>query len=155
MLTGAIWTRNKYAFQYGRLLVRMKTNVITGNFPVAWLGRQQKDGKRAPYGEIDVVEMFGSKNESNHNIHTQYTLDNPKHGLRTCFKHKVDVTKWHVCGIEWTPEYVKWLVDGRVGIYYKSSDNELLQKYQWTFDDKFFILLNQSVGNGAHGMFRI
>ena len=24
MLTGAIWTRNKYAFQYGRLLVRMK-----------------------------------------------------------------------------------------------------------------------------------
>lgn len=31
MLTGAIWTRNKYAFQYGRLLVRMKTNVIMGN----------------------------------------------------------------------------------------------------------------------------
>ena len=153
MLTGAIWTRNKYAFQYGRLLVRMKTNVITGNFPAAWLGRQQKDGKRAPYGEIDVVEMFGSKNEANHNIHTQYTLDNPKHGLRTSFKHKVDVTKWHVYGIEWTPEYVKWLVDGKlVGIYYKSSDKELLQKHQWTFDDKFFILLNQSVGNGAHGM---
>ena len=80
MLTGAIWTRNKYAFQYGRLLVRMKTNVITGNFPAAWLGRQQKDGNKAPYGEIDVVEMFGSKQESNHNIHTQYTLDNPKHG---------------------------------------------------------------------------
>lgn len=153
MLTGAIWTRNKYAFQYGRLLVRMKTNVITGNFPAAWLGRQQKDGNKAPYGEIDVVEMFGSKQESNHNIHTQYTLDNPKHGLRTSFKHDVDVTKWHVYGIEWTPKYVKWLVDGQlVGIYYKSSDKELLKKHQWTFDDKFFILLNQSVGNGAHGM---
>ena len=153
MLTGAIWTRNKYAFQYGRLLVRMKTNVITGNFPAAWLGRQQKDGNKAPYGEIDVVEMFGSKQESNHNIHTQYTLDNPKHGLRTSFKHNVDVTKWHVYGIEWTPKYVKWLVDGRlVGIYYKSSDKELLKKHQWTFDDKFFILLNQSVGTGAHGM---
>ena len=153
MLTGAIWTRNKYAFQYGRLLVRMKTNVITVNFPAAWLGRQQKDGNKAPYGEIDVVEMFGSKQESNHNIHTQYTLDNPKHGLRTSFKHDVDVTKWHVYGIEWTPKYVKWLVDGRlVGIYYKSSDKELLKKHQWTFDDKFFILLNQSVGTGAHGM---
>lgn len=56
-------------------------------------------------------------------------------------------------GIEWTPKYVKWLVDGRlVGIYYKSSDKELLKKHQWTFDDKFFILLNQSVGTGAHGM---
>ena len=45
------------------------------------------------------------------------------------------------------------LEDGKlVGIYYKSSDKELLQKHQWTFDDKFFILLNQSVGNGAHGM---
>lgn len=114
---------------------------------------RRKDGKRAPYGEIDVVEMFGSKKESNHNIHTQYTLDNPKHGLRTSFKHEVDVTKWHVYGIEWTPEYVKWLVDGQqVGIYYKSSDKELLQKHQWTFDDKFFILLNQSVGNGAYGL---
>lgn len=28
MLTGAIWTRNKYAFQYGRLLVRMKTKTL-------------------------------------------------------------------------------------------------------------------------------
>lgn len=153
MLTGAIWTRNKYSFKYGRLLVRMKTNLLSGNFPAAWLGRQQKDGGKAPYGEIDVVEMFGNKNESNHNIHTQLTIDNPKHGLRNSFRHDVDVTKWHVYGIEWTPKYVKWLVDDEVvGIYLKSSDKNLLQEYQWTFDDNFFILLNQSVGNGAHGM---
>lgn len=153
MHTGAIWTKDKFSFQYGRLLVRMKTNLLDGNFPSAWLGRQQKDGIRAPYGEIDVVEMFGSKNESNHNIHTQFTIDNPKHGLKNSYKYHVDVTKWHVYGIDWTPEYVKWLVDDEVvGIYYKSKDKDLLKKQQWTFDDHFFILLNQSVGNGVHGM---
>lgn len=153
MLTGAIWTRNKYSFKYGRVMVRMRTNLLEGNFPAAWLGRQQKEGMKAPYGEIDIVEMFGCKNESNHNIHTQLTIDNPKHGQRNSFRHDVDVTKWHVYGIEWTPQYVKWLVDNDVvGIYYKTTDKNLLQKYQWTFDDNFFILLNQSVGNGAHGM---
>ncbi len=153
MLTGAIWTKDKYSFKYGKLLVRMKTNVIDGNFPAAWLGRQQKSGNKAPYGEIDVVEMFGKKKISNHNIHTQYTLDNPRHGLRNSFTHKVDVTKWHVYGIEWTPTYVKWTVDDEeVGAYYKSESKTLLQKNQWTFDDNFFILLNQSVGNGVHDM---
>lgn len=153
MLTGAIWTKNKYSFEYGRLLVRMKTNLLEGNFPAVWLGRQQKEEINAPYGEIDVVEMFGNKNESNHNIHTQLTIDDPNHGLRNSFKHRVDVTKWHVYGIEWTPEYVKWLVDDEVvGIYLKSKDKSMLKKFQWTFDDYFFILLNQSVGNGIHGM---
>lgn len=153
MLTGAIWTRDKYSFRYGRLFVRMKTNVMEGNFPAAWLGRQQKKDRKAPYGEIDIVEMFGSKKESNHNIHTQLTINNPKHGLKNSFKHQVDVTKWHVYGIEWTPKYVKWFVDGElVGAYYKLMDKELQRNNQWTFDDNFFILLNQSVGNGAHGM---
>lgn len=153
MLTGAIWTKDKYSFKYGRLLVRMKTNVHQGNFPAVWLGRQQLIGHKAPYGEIDVVEMFGNKRQSNHNIHTQLTIDNPRHGLRNSFSHNVDVSKWHVYGIEWTPEYVQWTVDSEVvGVFFKSKDKTLLQKHQWTFDDSFFILVNQSVGNGAHGM---
>lgn len=153
MLTGAIWTKDKYSFKYGRLLVRMKTNIHQGNFPAVWLGRQQPIGHKAPYGEIDVVEMFGNKRQSNHNIHTQLTIDNPRHGLRNSFSHNVDVSKWHVYGIEWTPEYVQWTVDSEVvGVFFKSKDETLLQKHQWTFDDRFFILVNQSVGNGAHGM---
>lgn len=153
MLTGAIWTKDKYSFKYGRLIVRMRTNVHQGNFPAVWLGRQQPIGHKAPYGEIDVVEMFGNRKQSNHNIHTQLTIDNPRHGLRNSFSHNVDVSKWHVYGIEWTPEYVQWTVDSEVvGVFFKSKDKTLLQKHQWTFDDRFFILVNQSVGNGAHGM---
>ena len=153
MLTGAIWTKDKYSFKYGRLFVRMKTNIHQGNFPAVWLGRQQPIGHKAPYGEIDVVEMFGNKRQSNHNIHTQFTIDNPRHRLRNSFSHNVDVSKWHVYGIEWTPEYVQWTVDSEVvGVFFKSKDKTLLQKHQWTFDDSFFILVNQSVGNGAHGM---
>ena len=153
MLTGAIWSRDKYAFKYGKLLVRMKTNVYDGNFPAAWLGQQRPTGLQMPYGEIDVVEMFGKKKESCHTAHTQYTIDNPRHGLRNAFRHEIDVTKWHVYGIEWTPDYVKWTVDGEeVGAYYKVANKTLQQKHQWTFDSDYYILLNQSVGDGVHDM---
>lgn len=153
MLTGAIWTKGLFSFMYGKIYVRMKTNLHDGNFPAAWLGRLRKEEQTVPYGEIDIVEMFGKKNESNHNIHTQLTINNPKHGQKNSFRHKVDVTKWHVYGIEWTPEYVKWTVDDEiVGTYEKSSEDVLLSMHQWTFDDDYYILLNQSVGDGAHGM---
>lgn len=153
MLTGAIWTKEKYAFKYGRVEVRMKTNLDEGNFPAAWMGRLRKGNKPVPYGEIDIVEMFGRKNESNHNIHTELTVNNPRHAQQNSFRHKVDVTKWHVYGVEWTPEYVMWTVDGKaVGVYRKSDKKRLLAQHQWTFDDYYYILLNQSVGHCAHGM---
>ncbi len=153
MLTGAIWSKDRYAFRYGIVEVRMKTNLIDGNFPAVWLGRLRKGKSQVPYGEIDIVEMFGKKKESFHNIHTELTITEKGHGQRNSFTHKVDITKWHVYAIEWTPDYVSWFVDGqRIGVYYKSHDKRLLARHQWTFDDYYYILLNQSVGDGAHDM---
>ena len=37
MLTGAVESRNKFSFQYGKVEVRMKTNMRVGNFPAAWM----------------------------------------------------------------------------------------------------------------------
>ena len=43
-----------------------------------------------------------------------------------------------------------WYVDGKqVGSYAKSTDADALSKGQWPFDKAFFIILNQSVGNGS------
>ena len=37
MLTGAVDTRSSFAFQYGKIELRMRTNMLPGNFPAAWL----------------------------------------------------------------------------------------------------------------------
>lgn len=148
MLTGGVNSMNKYEFQYGKVEVRMKTNFIPGNFPAAWLGKTHKQHPDL-YGEIDIVEVFSNQKKTSHTIHSQYTQKNPRHGQKNTFNTKVDVRKWHIYGIEWTPEYVKWTVDGETtGIYRKPTDKQLLEAGAWTFDYPFFLILNQAVGNG-------
>ena len=148
MLTGGVNTMGKFEFQYGKVEVRMKTNFIPGNFPAAWLFKthSQRDDL---YGEIDIVEVFSNQKKSSHTIHSQYTQNHPRHGMKNTFNKSVDVRKWHVYGIEWTPDHVLWTVDGDVtGCYVKPKDKELIDKGAWTFDFPFFIILNQAVGNG-------
>ena len=148
MLTGGVNTMNKFEFQYGKVEVRMKTNSIPGNFPAAWMGKTHHQ-RNDLYGEIDIVEMFSNQKKAHHTIHSQYTQKHPRHGMKTSFNKSVDVRKWHVYGIEWTPEYVLWTVDGETtGIFRKPKDTKLLDEGAWTFDYPFFLILNQAVGNG-------
>ncbi len=148
MLTGGVNTMNKFEFQYGKVEVRMKTNFISANFPAAWMGKTHKQ-RDDLYGEIDIVEVFSNQKTAFHTIHSQYTQTHPKHGMKTSFNKAVDVRKWHIYGIEWTPDYVLWSVDGETtGIYRKPVDKQLLEKGAWTFDYPFFLILNQAVGNG-------
>lgn len=149
MLTGAVYSKDKFEFQYGKVEVRMRTNQLKGNFPAAWMGKTHKQDPKT-YGEIDIVEVFGDERSSNHCIHSQYTVSTLQHGLKNTFRNPIDVSKWHVYGIEWTPTYVLWKVDGKtVGYFEKAKDEESLMKHQWTFDYPFFLLLNQSVGDGS------
>lgn len=153
MLTGAVESFGKFSFKYGKVEVRMKTNLLQGNFPAVWLKPVDMTADNR-YGEIDIVEMFGNRKQSHHTIHTHqtYTLKTRK---PTEFVSKIDVRKWHVYGIEWTENYIAWTIDGkRVGIYHKSDRTRDLQEGQWTFDRAFYLRLNQSVGDGSQLHFK-
>ena len=149
MLTGAINTRGKFFFQYGKVEVRMRTNMLRGNFPAAWMRPQPQRGQ--PYAEIDIMESFGTRREATHTAHTQLTQDNKKHGEKNSFRIPLDIRKWHVYSIEWDEKQIVWMIDGEVtGVYRKSDNAEKLAKGQWTFDMPFFLILNQSVGDGNY-----
>ncbi len=148
MLTGAVETCGKYSFQYGKIEVRAKTNLHQGNFPAIWL-MPQPPAEDHPYGgEIDIFESFGTHRDANHTVHSHWTLnlkhaDKPKsHFVKTYF----DVNKWHVYALEWTPNSLVFMIDGKVtGVYNKSEDAKALAQKQWPFDHPFYIILNQSV----------
>ena len=151
MLTGAIETREKFAFQYGKIEVRMRTNLKQGNFPAAWLVPTYKDGDKR-YGEIDIVEMFGNQQASFHTVHTHrsYTL---KKERPVSFRRDVRVDRWHVYGVIWTKDNITWTVDGqKVGEYRRINTKQMNEEGQWTFDRPFYIRLNQSVGVGSNKM---
>lgn len=149
MLTGSIETKGKFAFQYGKVEVRMRTNMKVGNFPAAWM--VPVPGADQRYGEIDIVEMFGNEGKSAHTAHTHRSFTLKKEGIRREFRQKVDVTQWHVYGIIWTKDRIVWTVDGReVGEYKRMDSPQMQAEGQWTFDRPFFLRLNQSVGDGSH-----
>ena len=149
MLTGAICSMGKFEFQYGKVEVRMKTNRKQGNFPAAWMVRPDCN---TTYGEIDIVETFGLKKMASHAIHSKFTYHNDAHGLNNIFQEEIDITKWHVYSVEWTSDYVRWEVDGKtVGFFMKPTSSKKISEGQWTFDHPFYLILNQSVGNGEYG----
>ena len=58
--------------------------------------------------------------------------------------------RYHTYGLEWDETTIKWFVDGRqTGIYTKSTNQSDLNQGQWPFNKLFYIILNQSVGNGS------
>ena len=51
--------------------------------------------------------------------------------------------------MEWSPEKIIFAIDGKqTAVYEKSKDSQTLADGQWTFNRPFFLILNQSVGNG-------
>ena len=153
MLTGAVFTKDKFEFRYGKVEVRMKTNLRRGNFPAAWL-RTWATKQQPLYSEIDIVETFGNRKSAAHTVHSELTQKNPKHKEKNVFRTPCNVTKWHVYGVEWSEEKIVWTLDGeKVGEYKKTTDQNLLAAGQWSFDYPLFIILNQSVGSGGYDFF--
>lgn len=147
MLTGAVDTRGKFSFQYGKIEVRAKTNLHEGNFPAIWLMPEEPAPRHPHGGEIDIFESFGTHRDAYHTIHTNWTylLKHTKPSnqfVRTYF----DVDQWHVYGLEWTPtSLIFYIDDEETGRYLKSTDKEALANNQWPFDRPFYIILNQSL----------
>jgi len=120
MLTGAIVTRGKFDFQYGKVEVRMKTNTRRGNFPAAWMKPSKNDPNK--YGEIDIVEMFGDQGTAHQTIHNHLTATLKKRHPFTVNK-KLAVNNWQVYGLEWSPDKLVLTIDGQVTKAFQKSSN--------------------------------
>ena len=152
MLTGAVETMDLFDFTYGKVEVRMRTNVKSGNSPAAWIRNDPK--KHKLYSEIDIMESFDTIKQVVHCIHSEYTVNTKNHGEKNDFRKNIDVTKWHVYGIIWTPTEVVWTIDGnQTGRYRKTASSSMLSKHKWTFDQPMFLRLNQSLCHGNMGFF--
>lgn len=151
MITGAMETRNKFSFTYGKVEVRLKTNLHKGNFPAAWMMPQPPADGWPRGGEIDIFESIDAQKTAYHTVHSHWTYDlGNRSNPRSSFSEQVMVNAWHVYGLEWTEDCIIWTVDGKeVGRYAKSSDPNALANGQWPFDHPFYLILNQSVGNGS------
>lgn len=141
MITGAIQSRGKFSFQYGKIEARILTNPHTGNFPAFWLMPDDQSAGWPACGEIDIWEQIDNEAKAYHTLHTGYATSMYSTN-ETC-----PTDRYHTFGFEWDEEKMIWYLDGKeVGRYTRSTHPE---PSAWPYDKPYYIILNQSVGNGA------
>ena len=150
MLTGAVETAGKFSFKYGKVECRMRVKRHRGSFPALWLMPQPPAPDHPKGGEIDIFETIDKENVAYQTVHSNWTLNLKKNREPlNAFRVPTSVSKWHVYGLEWDERKLVWTIDGRVvASYAKSEDKKALENGQWPFDAPFYIIINQSVGNG-------
>ncbi|MBR1732420.1 MAG: glycoside hydrolase family 16 protein, partial [Alloprevotella sp.] len=151
MLTGSRETQGKFSFTYGKVEVRLKTLRHRGNFPAAWMMPEPPAEGWPNGGEIDIFETIDDQDRAWHTVHSNWTHNlGYKNNPASTFNEPCTVEDWHVYGLEWTEDEIKWTVDGKqVGYYFKAPGQSALDQGQWPFNHPFYIILNQSVGNGS------
>lgn len=150
-LTGGIWTKGKFAFQYGKIEIRAKLESAQGAWPAMWmLAEKDKYGKYPKNGEIDIMEHLNYDSIIYQTIHSWYTLelkqaDNPKHGGTAVFNKD----EFNVFGLKWYPDKIVYILNGRETFTYPRVQG--VDASQWPFDQAFYILIDQQLGGNWVG----
>ena len=148
-------TANKQAFKYGKISARIKLPYSTGIWPAFWMlgANINENGGDTPWpqsGEIDILELYGSKDDGviEANIHYADSLES--HKMIGAVPFKLDEGKFsdafHVFELEWNKNKISWFVDGKEFASTPISSAEFSE-----FQEEFFILLNVAVGGAFAG----
>jgi len=151
MLTGSVETRDLFSFTYGWVEARLKTTPHKGNFPAFWMMPQPPADTWPKAGEIDIFEAIDAQNTAFHTLHSHWitTLGN-KNNPKYSFSESVSQGDWHIFAANWTEDLITFYVDGSpVGSYAKSQNASDIENGQWPFCHDFYLILNQSVGDGS------
>ncbi len=141
---------SKFAFTYGRVEVKAKLAFGVGTWPAIWmLGKnvnepggfwQSQFGNTGwpACGEVDIMEHWGyNQNYVSSALHTPSSFGNTVNVSGTRLP---DVSNtFHVYGLEWTPEKMKFSVDGNVFYTYAPIPRDAST---WPFDADQYLLLN-------------
>ncbi len=153
-------TRGKAAWRYGKVEVRAKLPQGQGTWPAIWmLPEKDRYGSWAASGEIDILEAVnlgvpcakcpgGRENTILGTLHFGGKWPNNQHKGEEVPVPEVLDDGFHTYAIEWQPERITWLFDGR--IYAVRTADEWSTtgspKRGAPFDQPFHLILNLAIG---------
>ena len=147
--SGRLHTGHKQAWKYGKIAARIQLPYGKGMWPAFWmLGENINEiGGKVPWpkcGEIDILEMYGSRNDGVVEANLHYDDGGHKMTGAKPFKlknNKIFAEKFHVFEIEWDEKKIVWYVDGKAYLEQDITSGKMSE-----FHAKFYILLNIAVG---------
>ena len=154
-VSGRFDTHGKVAFQYGFIEARIKMPSGSGNHPAFWmLGDNINQVGWPTSGEMDITEIRGNNPHTTTSA-THYTTSyqpntcclNHSYKVNTLFLG-VDVsTGYHTYAVAWLPDSISYYVDNML---ISTITPQNLGGY-WSFNDKFFLILNNAVNANFSG----
>jgi len=148
--SGKLTTQGKYGVQYGLIEARMRLPAGRGLWPAFWMMPEDKQFRWPLEGEIDILEWTG--NEPHRIIGAIHFGDLPPgnvHYSETLRTPSVWNGEFHTFGVEWSPQRIRWYVDGRE---HGVATPDEAAPWPWVFDRKpFHLILNVAVGGTLGG----
>jgi beta-glucanase (GH16 family) len=144
-------TKGKWSWTYGRIEARIKVPKGQGIWPAFWMLGANIDSVNWPNcGEIDIMENIGS---------LPSTLYGTVHGPgysggggitgSTVLAGAALGDDFHVYGIEWEQNRIRWFLDGK--LYFTVTPSSLPAGSSWVFNQPQFLILNVAVGGNWPG----
>ena len=146
-------TANKQAWKYGKIAARIKLPYSQGMWPAFWMlgANIDENGGDTPWpqcGEIDILELYGSKDDSVIEANIHYADETGSHASMGAIAYDLKKGKFadafHVFALDWDANRVVWSVDGEEFTSFSITSDELSE-----FHKEFFVLFNIAVG-GRH-----
>lgn len=136
-----ITTKNKKNFKYGKIEARIKMPKFKGVWPAFWmLGANQDSVGWPKCGEIDIMEAINDENLAYGTLHwfNDPGNNNADSGSSVAVANR---TEYHVYGVEWTADKLRWYVDGKV---YRTMDvsNDSFSEVR----KEYFVIFNMAIG---------
>ncbi|MGP3984192.1 family 16 glycosylhydrolase [Streptomyces sp. KR80] len=144
-------TAGKFTQTYGHYEARIKITRGKGMWPAFWmLGNDIGSVGWPNSGEIDVMENVGHEPTKVYG-----TIHGPGYsgsgGIGASYSSPNGAPfadAFHTFAVDWTPNSIKWSVDGTV---YQTRTPADLGGKTWVFNKPFFIILNLAVGGDWPG----
>ena len=135
-------SQNKISVRFGRVDVKAKMPSGQGIWPAIWMLGDNIDEISWPgCGEIDIVEVLGQEPDRMYSTVHFTNSDNSLESIQGESNNFGDLSSdYHVYTVEWTPEQIRFLLDG-------TMINELaIEDDMKEFLRSFYIILNVAVG---------
>lgn len=148
-------TAGKFTFTYGKVAARIKLPEGEGIWPAFWMlgANINENGGDTPWpqcGEIDILELYGSKDDGVVEANMHYADKNEEHDMMGAEDFKLKEGKFsddfHLFELVWGKKELVWYVDGE-----KYASTQITSKDRSEFHQPFFLLLNIAVGGTFAG----
>lgn len=146
-LTGGLYTKDKKAFQYGRLEIKARLFGATGAWPAFWMLPQE--GGWPAGGEIDIMERLNDEDIAYQTVHSHYTytlgIKEPKQGSTG----PINKGDYNVYAVELWPDSLSFYINDTHTFTYPRIETD--QEGQFPFNRPFYLLLDMQLGGSWVG----